>query len=133
MDTEHWEGELLASSLSRVDGRAHWACKGCICAARGVLTSVSHPMSLAGGVCVPAEPRGLRGPGGKVSSEHRVQPEHREEPGYCKLLPPPLPDLWLPLKASDTLQPRSPKAAAQPCREQEKLLLSGIFLALPGS
>lgn len=127
MDAERWEGELLASSLSRVDGGAHWAYKGCICAARGVLTSVSHPMSLAGGVRVPAEPRGLWGPGGKVSSEHRAQPEHREEPGCCKLLPPPLPDLWLPLKASDT------KAAAQPCREQEELLLSGIFLALPGS
>lgn len=64
--------------------------------------------------------------------EHRAQPEHREEPGRCKE-PPPLPDLWLPLKASDTLPPRSPRAAAQPCREQEELLLSGVFLALPGS
>lgn len=76
MDAERWEGELLVSSLSRVDGGAHWAYKGCICAAHGVLTSVSHPMSLAGGVCVPAEPCGLQGPGGKVPSEHCVQPEH---------------------------------------------------------
>lgn len=88
MDAERWEGELLASSLSRVDGGAHWAYKGCICASCGVLTSVSRPMSLAGGVCVPAEPRGLWGPGGKVSSEHHAQSTERSQgaASCCHLL-----------------------------------------------